>query len=353
MMQRKTILVAPLNWGLGHATRCIPIINELIIHGFKVLIASDGPALLLLQKEFPTLESIELPSYDISYAKKGAHLKWKLFLKIPHILKTISREKKVISTLIAERSIQGIISDNRWGVRNKTIPSVFITHQINVLSGNTSKLTGKLQQKYINKFTTCWIPDLPGIKSLSGKLSHTDALKFNTHYIGPLSRMTKMKVKKKYDIIIILSGPEPQRTLLENKLLSEFKNDDRKTLLVRGVIEENEKTVHFDNITIVNFLTTDALSKAINASDLVIARSGYTTIMDLSILEKRAFFIPTPGQYEQIYLANRLDQLGVTPHCEQEDFSVKSLSKITSYSGLKNIQTDLDFGKLFSLFHSK
>ena len=178
---KKRILVAPLNWGLGHATRCIPIINALVQEGFVPIIASDGDALSLLRKEFPNLSSIELPSYNITYAKNGKMFKLKLIKDSPRLLKTIKAEKKAISGILEHNDIAGIISDNRLGVRNKNTPSVFITHQLNVLSGTTTWLSTKMHQKFIKKFDACWVPDADGELNLSGKLGHTKTFDFYFH----------------------------------------------------------------------------------------------------------------------------------------------------------------------------
>ena len=178
LKKQKTILVAPLHWGLGHATRCIPIINELLKHSFNVLLGSDGAALLLLRKEFPQLEYIELPPYNITYPKKGEFFKLKLFLKLPKIKKTMNSEKKMVKKLVEEGRIDGIISDNRLGIRSKNVPSVFITHQLNVLSGNTSYFSSKMHQKIIKKYDACWIPDVSGSINLSGKLGHSQKNNF-------------------------------------------------------------------------------------------------------------------------------------------------------------------------------
>lgn len=353
MLPQKKILVAPLHWGLGHATRCIPIINSLKQHNYEVLLASDGAALELLRKEFPALESIELPSYQISYSKKGALFKLKMISQIPNIRKTISEERKLISRLVEDRKIDGIISDNRLGVRSKKIPSVFLTHQVNVLSGNTSIFSSKLHQNVIKKFDECWVPDLEGPVNLSGKLGHSDRLDFDLKYIGPLSRMKKKDLPIKYDILALLSGPEPQRTLLEEKLTESLLQLDKKVLLVRGVVENTEKRTFNKHIEIVNFLGTQSLETAINESELIISRSGYTTIMDLAALEKKAYFIPTPGQYEQQYLAKRLKERGLVPSCKQDKFALEKLSEVEVYSGLKEMKSSLKGSELFRLFEGE
>lgn len=350
MSMKKRILVAPLNWGLGHATRCIPIIQALKKHDFLPIIASDGFALELLKKEFPELIFLELPSYDIKYSKKGKSFKLKLLKDSPRILKTIKAEKKLVSQLIKQYNISGIISDNRFGVYNKYVPSVFITHQLQVLSGSTTRLSTKLHEKIIKKFHECWVPDQKGELNLSGQLGHVDTTSIKTKYIGPLSRFEKKDFSIKYDLMVLLSGPEPQRSLLEDKLLKLLKKYSGKVLFVKGLIEETVTKEKQGSIKIINFLTTEELERAINKSNLVLSRSGYTTLMDLAKLDKKAFFIPTPGQFEQEYLAERLHDLMIVPSCNQEEFTLDKLKLVNEFKGLSAFEYEVNFKKLFSLF---
>ena len=185
---KKRILVAPLNWGLGHATRCIPIIRGLIHQGFEPIIASDGEALELLTKEFPEIIACELPSYGITYSKKAKSLKWKLLSKSPQIMNAVKKEKRTTTELIKEYNIRGIISDNRFGVRDRNIPSVFMTHQIQVLSGSSTWISTRINQNLIKKFNECWVPDNSSLPNLSGDLGHPKSSKLKPKYIGPLSR---------------------------------------------------------------------------------------------------------------------------------------------------------------------
>ncbi|SFC85914.1 glycosyltransferase [Algibacter pectinivorans] len=349
---KKRILVAPLNWGLGHATRCIPIINALISAGFAPIIASDGVALSLLRKEFPSIPTIELPSYNVTYSKNGKLFKLKLLKDSPRLLKAIKAEKKAIKAIVENNDIYGIISDNRLGVRHKNVPSVFITHQLNVLSGNTTWLSTKMHQKIIKKFDVCWVPDAAGTLNLSGKLGHIDAFDVPIKYLGPLSRFTKTDPEIKNDILVLLSGPEPQRTLLEEKLLNEFENFTGKVVFVKGVMEPEQSIQLLDNLTIYNFMTSKLLEKTINESALVVSRSGYTTVMDLAKLNKKAFFIPTPGQFEQVYLANRLSEMHLVPTCSQDDFTLDKLNNNGKYLGLTAFDFDTDYADLFSVFNS-
>ncbi|WP_248724897.1 glycosyltransferase [Seonamhaeicola sp. ML3] len=347
---KKRILIAPLNWGLGHATRCIPIIKALLEHDFHPIIASDGVALSLLQKEFPTVSSIELPPYNVTYAKKGKNFKLKLIKDSPKLLKAVKDEKKTVKEIVETHSISGIISDNRLGVYSKKVPSVFITHQLNVLSGSTTWLSTKMHQKIIKKFDECWVPDIEGTPNLSGKLGHTENFDIPTKYIGPLSRFKKQYVNYVNKVLVLISGPEPQRTLLEEKLLEAFKDFTGKVVFVKGKMEK-EQTIQVNrNITIYNFMTSELLEKTINESELIISRSGYTTVMDLAKLNKKAFFIPTPGQFEQEYLAERLTRQNLVPSCNQDDFSIKKIEDTKDFEGLKSFNFETDYKELFSLF---
>lgn len=352
--QSKKILVAPLNWGLGHATRCIPIINELILNSYTPIIASDGDALSLLQKEFPELKYYELPSYKIKYTKNGKNLKYRMLLDTPNILRAITNEKTIVLKIIKKEGVSGIISDNRFGVRSNKVPSVYITHQIKVLSGNTSFLSSLVHQKIIAKFDSCWIPDYNDNQSLAGELSDLEKPKMDIKYLGCLSRFKYKKVPKKHDLLIVLSGPEPQRSILEEKLFAELENYDKKVLFVRGVVSEEQQIKKLKKTCIVNYMLNEELQTAINESELVLTRSGFSTIMDMQKLRAKAFFIPTPGQFEQEYLAKYLDQKKIAPYACQDNFKIEMLNEIENYNGfIKNRPTNkLDFKTLFNMYFS-
>lgn len=350
MNSRKRILIAPLNWGLGHAARCIPIINALIEHNYEPIIASDGIALQFLKKEFPDLEAIELPSYKIEYPKRGHHIKAKLIKDAPKIFRAIKLEKRAIKTILKTYEINGIISDNRLGVYSNKAPSVYITHQLNVLSGSTTWFSSKMHQKTIRKFDECWIPDIENEPNLSGKLGHLKNHDFNLKYIGSLSRFNNIDCEIIYDLLVLLSGPEPQRTIFEDILFEKLKAFKGNILFIKGKVETNQIITKKNQFTIYNFMLTKDLEKVINESAFVLSRSGYTTIMDLAKLNKKAFFIPTPGQFEQQYLAKHLQELKLCPSCDQVDFKTEMLHKVNNYKGLQSINFNADLKGLFSLF---
>lgn len=344
----KKILVAPLNWGLGHATRCIPVINALIKSGFQPIIASDGEALTLLQLEFPYLKSYQLPSYNITYPKNGK-LHWHLIKQLPHLLKTIKAEHRLTQEIIQRENIAGIISDNRFGIYNKNIPSVYISHQLKVLSGMTTFLSSYFHHQIINKFDECWIPD-SSLHTLSGKLSIPNKLKIPIKHIGVVSRLKYQELPIKYNICVLLSGPEPQRTILENILLKELQTYKGTVCFVRGIFSEVDKFKSKPPFTFYNFLTVKNLNNIINQSDLIIARSGYSTILDVACLGKKAFFIPTPGQTEQEYLARNCKLKRIAPYCKQSEFNQKKIDQVVNYKGF--LKQELVFNyQLFKLFN--
>lgn len=314
----KRIIVAPLYWGLGHATRCIPIINDLIKNN-TVAIASDGEALTLLQKEFPDLQSFELPSYNVRYTFDS--MMANMIIQGPGSLATIKREYKKANTIARNWKADVLISDNRFGFRSDLTENIYITHQLNIPANNAmiSNIASRVHHKVIEKFDQCWVPDFKGSKNLAGKLSQVN-IKTPTKYLGPQSRMNKEKIAIKYDFTAVLSGPEPQRTKLEQILLDVFlKSTKYQFCLVRGTAEERKLFQISKNIKVFDLLTSKDLNHVMNASSQILCRSGYTSIMDLIKLEKPATLIPTPGQYEQEYLANRLNGKFKFEVCSQKD----------------------------------
>ena len=349
MNSKKRILVAPLDWGLGHASRCVPIAKTLEKEGYEVVFAASGRPLELLIQEFPKNDFIKLEGYNISYPKNG-QMALSMLSQLYKIWKGIRQEHKQLQQIIDDYNIDGVISDNRYGLYSKKVPCVFVTHQLQIQSPILSETLQKINFNYIQKFDECWVPDHKGEHNLSGDLGQDNVKSIKTKYIGPLSRFQKHNSEIKYDLLVLLSGPEPQRTFLEQKLLNELEYFNGSVLFVKGLIETTQKKQNNNNITIYNYMASGELEEAINKSEIVLSRSGYTTIMDLAKLEKKAFFIPTPGQFEQEYLANRLNELKIIPCCSQDDFKIEMLNNIEDYSGFKSNPFQEDFENLFSLF---
>ena len=346
MNDKKKVLVAALNWGLGHATRCIPIIRFLQKQNSKVFLASDGRAFHLLKKEFPELPIFELPSYGITY--QTSSMIFNFAFLFPKMFAAIYKEKKVIEKLVEEHQLDIIISDNRFGCHSSKTYNVFMTHQLNIpIPMPVVKQIGNWYNHFqIKKFNECWIPDFEGTPNLAGKLSHQHNIDA-TEYIGALSRMNFQKKEIKRKAIIILSGPEPQRTYLEEKLIQQAKHLPFQFLIVKGQTEKQEHFFIEKNIEVVSFLTSEDLEKAIAESEVVISRSGYTTLMDLVFLGKKAILIPTPGQTEQEYLANHFYDQKIFFTQTQNSIDLKNaLKQINDFSGFdKNIFKNNDFEK--------
>ncbi len=324
------VLIAPLDWGLGHATRCIPIIYELLHNKCEVIIAASGNIKYLLQLEFPQIKFVSLEGYNIRYSQNKKNFSKALLLQIPQIVKAIYKEHKTLAKIIEQNHINLIISDNRLGFYNKNITSIYITHQLTIKTGNkfTEWLMQKIHYFFINKFDECWVPDNVGVNNLAGELSHPCKMpKTKVNYLGILSRFEKIEETTKFDILILISGPEPQRTLFENIILKQLEDFAGTTLLIRGVpnkTEENNFSIYKNSkIKIINHLNATALNKAIAQSKIIICRSGYTTLMDLVKLQKRAILIATPGQTEQEYLSKEMLRKELFYTVSQDKFNLQ------------------------------
>jgi UDP-N-acetylglucosamine:LPS N-acetylglucosamine transferase len=351
---RKKILVTPLNYGLGYATRCIPIIEALENQDFEPIIASDGAALQLLKKEFPHLTALPLPAYQPEYTNKDAFLGLKTLFQLAGMFRAISREQRAVKQLVAEHNIHGIVADTRLGAYCKGIPSVFITHHVNVLCGNATEIASRMHRRFFKNFTQCWVPDVKNSPNLSGKMGHTEEIIPNLKYIGTLSRLHKINAEeKKYDLAVILSGAEPYRTQLEEKLSTELEKFDGTVVVIRGVMENAQHISYNGHITTYNYMDSAGLEETLNRSELILCRPGYSNIMDLAKLCKKAFFIPTPDSEEQEYLAKRLKKANLAPSAKQHNFKISDLEKAKMYKGLRDINGLGKWKDLFSLFEGK
>jgi uncharacterized protein (TIGR00661 family) len=342
----KTVLVCPLDWGLGHASRCVPIIQEFLNAGAKVIIGADKRPLAFLRNEFPELEWVEFPGFDILYPENGSMI-LKMMGSVPRILKGIRKENALLKKIISEKNIDIVVSDNRFGLWNKKVKTVFITHQVMIkcpsFLGFIEYFLYRTNLKYIKKFDECWIPDFDKKINLSGDLSHKYKCIPESFFIGPLSRFNgKPLINHKdedteYDVIFILSGPEPQRTIFEHIIIDQLNRAKQlNALIVRGLTEEENTPSYGNNHEIYSHLPTDELLDKINKSKVVICRSGYSSIMDFASLGKKAILVPTPGQTEQEYLADFFKKQNIYYSEKQKHFNLmRALSRSSFYLGLK------------------
>lgn len=313
------ILIAPLNWGLGHATRCIPLIRQYMANGDEVVLGGDGDSLLLLHRTFPELRIINLPSLELCYDKDFKQRKF-YWRSMPILLRSAIADHYYLRQFLAIERFDLVISDNRFGFFSRDVRCVYITHQLYPILPKRlflfQPLVRWLHARVYNRYDEVWVPDYEDTKyNLSGALSHGGHFDERAKYIGPLSRFSlctaeegQTRFNHTYSIVAILSGLEPQRTIFEQQILNRFSMSNDSLLLVRGKVSEPQTTIQKSNITIVPNLTDLEMMIAITNAQKIIVRSGYSTIMDLEALGvlSKAELHPTPGQSEQEYLAQRL-----------------------------------------------
>ena len=325
----KSVIISFLDWGLGHTTRCIPIIQKLILEGKNVVVFCDKKAETIINEEFPQIEIILISGYNISYSKKPSLFLLKIIGQLPKIIRRIQNEKRVVENYARAHQIDLIISDNRFGFRNKKIKSVIISHQLLIKTGFSwlDSFVQKINYFFINQFDECWIPDHEEDGGLAGELSHP--IKKPTipiRYLGVLSRFIPLHIPPKIKLTVLLSGPEPQRTILENIIINQLSNFKAAIVIVRGLPNQKEKlTINQSNITQFNHLNKAALNELLCQSEQILARAGYSTIMDLVVLNKKAILIPTKGQTEQEFLARHLSNHPLFVFEEQDKLDLKNL----------------------------
>ena len=308
MQSKKNILISPLDWGMGHASRIIPIIELLLNEGHNIVVASNGLQKRLLESSFPKLVFIDIVDYNINLSEGNSQIRT-LFFQIPKILRAIKKEHSQLKLIIKKYNIDIVISDNRYGLYNKNVKSIFITHQTYIKIPKSisflEKAINKINTKYINKFDLCWIPDFEGNINLTGDLSHKNNAIVNKRYIGILSRLKNdVSPQINNDVLVVLSGLEPQRSIFENIIEKRLGDTNYKVIIVRGI--RTNKESQYGNIDYFSFSNTEELNKLICESRFIVSRSGYSSIMDYVKLNKTAIIVPTPGQTEQEYIAVHL-----------------------------------------------
>lgn len=325
----KKILIGVLDWGLGHATRCIPLIDYLLQFQCQIFIAAAGPQKKLLETRYPGLQFLQAPSYAVKYPE-NKHIAIEVGKQMPKLIKVIRDEHVWLEEQRRKLSLDLVISDNRYGLWSDSIPSVIMTHQLSPISGFggvADRIIRTLHYRFLQKFRECWVPDQEEHPGLAGKLSHPGLLPPNTRYIGPLSRMELLPSPAGDDgLLAMVSGPESSRTDFEELLLQQLPFHKEPYLLVRGLPADAEPGPPNTS----NHLDAVELNLQMSKAALVICRSGYTSIMDLVKLKKRAVLVPTPGQTEQEYLAAHLQEHSVFPYIEQKKFSLEKALELAN-----------------------
>lgn len=322
----KNFLVAPLDWGLGHTSRCVPLIRYLLASGHKVVFAGNEWQIDFIYKTFPGIESAYLQGYSITYSHSARGFMPAILKQTPGILNTIRREHQWLLEICKRHHFDGIISDNRYGLYHPDIPSIIMTHQLQVRIGMgkiADSIFRRLHYKMLQRFGQCWVVDVPGKPNLGGSLSHPKKPSRDTKYIGLLSQFEPdEELPREEHLLVLLSGPEPQRSMLAAQLWQQLQPYKGKVVFVEGsnnVVFPAQIPPH---IEYHKQLTKDELQPLVKQASMVICRSGYSTLMDLVALGKKAIIIPTPGQTEQEYLADHLSKEGMFYATRQEDLGL-------------------------------
>lgn len=317
------VLVAPLNWGLGHAARCVPLVNRFLAQGDEVVLGGDGESLVLLRKHFPTLSVVRLADLSLSYSSGGSQV-GAMLRALPKIVRAAWADHRLLGELLDRERMDLVVSDNRFGLFSRKARCVYVTHQLHIrlprmyrwLEPLAARLHGWIGRHYAE----VWVPDYEEAeRSLSGELGHPKKQGYGAvRYIGPLSRFEEKEIPMKpsrigsFEVVAVLSGLEPQRSMLEEEIVSRYVGREERVLIVEGKPSKPMLQATKANITIVPYMDDAQLMAVLQQAQRIIARSGYSTIMDLAsigVLEK-AELIPTPGQPEQEYLQERFARKG-------------------------------------------
>lgn len=322
------IIYGICSWGLGHSTRSLPIIRKLIKENNNLTIVSHGRSLELLKKELGKTASYkDIPDYPMLLSESSKQFMAKSVIYWPLFIKRIESGLGKLSKILLKKNYDLIISDARYDIYNKEIPSFFISHQMRIMNPLRIKMfeTGSelFNLFFFKRFSGIVVPDYRK-NSLSGDLSHNlkkiDENKL--HYVGILSDFKKRRIKKDIDYLISISGPEPQRSILEERLAGQIQDLDGNIVMTLGKVEKHSK-IKNKNITTYSFLTKEKREEFLNRAKIVVSRSGYSTIMDLGIIETKGLMIPTPGQIEQEYLGSYHNDLGTFFSVNQSKIKLK------------------------------
>ncbi len=342
-MQKK-VCISPLDWGLGHATRCIPLIEALNALDYKIYIATSGPQEAILKQAIPYAHFLPLAGYQIRYTKNKYLLFYALLWQLPKILFHIWQEHQWLKKAQQTYQFDIVISDNRFGFFHKKIASVFITHQLYLQTPFvwTSRLYQKILYRWLKNFTSCWIPDIQSAPGLSGTLAHPTKMPTTPFwYMGVLSRWNSVDKIKEEDaeneitFLAIVSGPEPQRSLFEKQIWEQGNALGKKFVLVAGLPGQSwYKKMSACGIC-YHHLDSHDLATQIKKAKYIICRGGYTSLMELIGFQKKLILVPTPGQTEQVYLASHWRKLKWAVSIDAERFQLSNVLELAHNSPME------------------
>ena len=341
------VLVAPLDWGLGHATRCVPVIREFLRKGAEVEIAVVKANAAFFREMFPEVRQRIAPSYNIVYPKHGYNMALWLIKKSSHLNAVIRFEHRFAEEMVERHGYDIIVSDNRFGFYSTKAHSVYMTHQRRIaFPAALSALEGlgiRWHNSLMKHFDEVWVPDEERFRGYAGALSHVEGCPVPVKFVGLLSRFADFDVKKAADcangaaktreghtgknVFAIVSGVEPARTQFETELREILPKIPGQHVMALGKPQKGTHSWTEGNIEFHNHMPTEEFARAVKNADWVISRGGYSTIMDMAYLGARCIFVPTPGQYEQVSLAKELASSGYAVHIPAQELSLKTLQK--------------------------
>jgi uncharacterized protein (TIGR00661 family) len=332
-MPHMEIIYGVCSWGLGHATRSLPVIRKLIAEKNKLTVISNGRSLELLKKELgDAAEYFDIPDYPMLVSENTRQFLAKSMVYWPVFIKRIEDGLSALQKILDQKQYDCIVSDARYDMYSKNIPSFFISHQMRIMNPLRIKMFERAMERFnlffFKRYVGVIVPDYKE-ENLSGDLSHNlkrideDMI----HYVGVLSDFTKRSMIKDIDYLISISGPEPQRSILEEKLSSQVNELEGNIVMTLGKAEKYS-VVKKKHLTTYSFVTKELREELLNKAKLVVSRSGYSTIMDVAVVGTKALFIPTPGQIEQEYLSKYHNELGTFYSVSQDAIHLKSDVKI-------------------------
>jgi hypothetical protein len=334
-MKQKAVCISPLDWGLGHATRCISLIRTFESLDYKIFIAAEGKHALLLREAIPSATFLSLKGYRIWYTKNNALFIPAIILQIPKIVAAIFNEYFWLKRTAKKYQFDLIVSDNRFGFFHKKIKSVFITHQLELQTpfAWSTRLNQAITYAIIKNYAACWVADMKPPHNLSGNLANPKKIP-NTPlwYMNCLSRLQEEadlnlinENKEEATCFLgIVSGPEPQRTLLENILWEQGNALGETFVIIAGLPDHKSYHKTTAKGTLYHHLNGAALKNEIEKAAYIICRGGYTTLMELIPFQKKLIFIPTPGQTEQAYLGKYWQSKKWAISFSQSEFNVET-----------------------------
>jgi len=316
------ILYGVCAWGLGHATRSLPILRRLVAD-HEVLVYSDGAALAYLRRELGQRAAFLPATVPYPNIFGGTTLALRFFASAPRLVQTMRAEYRETQRLVAAHGVDRVVSDSRWGVSSPRVPSLFITHHLKQLApprlGVAERLTEWVTWRAIHRrYRRILVPDVAEDDGLSGRLAHELHCYAPSQlvYLGLLSDLTPGRhapahPEVRLDTLVVLGGPEPSRSRLEARLLPDLARLPGRTVVLRGLPAGDGPPWPTGAVEAVRHASRDERDRLFGAAQVVVGRSGYSTLMDVAQVGARALLVPMRGQTEQEYLAVRLARKGL------------------------------------------